>query len=129
MKNLFIIAVLMITLTANSQISLNKTGEEIYNHFESEGIEYHNLPKGESYLLRYIDSDIVIYYYLNKNDICTSILVWALTEEISNIISDVYTARDYLKMSDNEWLIREEGVVYKILHYKDEKLGNFFYWR
>ena len=127
MKNLFVIFVLMITLSANSQVSLNKTGKQLYNDFKSEDIEYKTSPQGRLYLERYPHPDVVVHYYLNQDSLCTSILIWAITEETANHIINTYNDRRYLKVYDYEWLVRDEGIVYSILHYEDES-GDFFYW-
>lgn len=126
MKNLIIVAILMITLTATSQVNLNKKGSQIYNDFNSEHIEYKTSPKGKLYLEFYPYPNAVVHYYLNQDSICTSILIWAITEEVANHIIDTYNARGYFKVYD-EWMLRDEGIVYTIYHYKDES-GDFFYW-
>ena len=128
MKNLFVIFDLMITLSAYSQVSLNKTGKQLYNDFKSEDIEYKTSPQGRFYLERYPHPDVIVHYYLNQDSICISILIWAITEETANHIINTYNERRYLKVYDYEWLVRDEGIVYSILHYKDES-GNYFYWR
>jgi|LakMenE18May11ns_1017448.scaffolds.fasta_scaffold9732332_1 hypothetical protein len=126
MKNLLIAAVLMITLTANSQVSLNKTGKELYNDFKFEGIEYKHSPQGRFYLERYPHSDVIVNYYLDADSICTSILILAITKEAADYIINTYNTRKYFKVYDG-WMLRDNGIVYSIYHYKDES-GYFFYW-
>lgn len=127
MKSLFIVAVLMITLTASSQVNLNKKGNQIYNDFKFENIEYKTSPKGQLYLEFYPNLDVIVHYYLNTDSICTSILIWAITKKAADHIIDTYNARGYFKVYDYEWLTRDGEIVYSIYHFKEDN-GDFFYW-
>jgi hypothetical protein len=126
MKNLLIAAVLMITLTANSQINLDKTAKELYTEFQSDSLVYKNAPDGQLYLAHYVNEDLIIQYFFSVDSVCISMLVNAFSKKEANKIIDSYTAKGYFKVYD-EWLVRENGNIYTILHFKDEG-GNYFYW-
>jgi hypothetical protein len=126
MKNLFIVAALMITLVAKSQIILDKTANQIYTQFESDSLVYKNTPDGQLYLAHYVNEDLIIQYFFSVDSVCISMLVNAFSKKEANKIIDSYTAKGYFKVYD-EWLVRDNGNIYTILHFKDEG-GNYFYW-
>jgi hypothetical protein len=126
MKNLFIVAALMITLVAKSQINLNKTAKELYAEFKSDSLVYKNAPDGQLYLAQFVNDDLIIQYFFNADSICTSMLINTFSRKEAVKIINSYKAKGYLKVYD-EWLIRDDGYIYTILHYKDES-GNFFFW-
>jgi hypothetical protein len=126
MKNLFIVAALMITLVANSQINLNKTAEELYNEFKSDSLVYKNAPDGQLYLAHYVNEDLIIQYFFSVDSVCISMLINTFSKKEANKIIDSYTNKGYFKVYD-EWLVRDNGNIYTILHFKDEG-GNYFYW-
>jgi hypothetical protein len=126
MKNLLIVAALMITLTANSQIILDKTANQIYTQFESDSLVYKNAPDGQLYLAHYVNEDLIIQYFFSVDSVCISMLVNAFSKKEANKIINSYTSKGYFKVYD-EWLVRDNGNIYTILHFKDEG-GNYFYW-
>lgn len=127
MKNLFIIAALMITLTANSQVRLNRSAQNIYNEFELDGIEYVNDTAVGLYLTFYPDPNILVNYYLNADSICTSVTVQTFTQEMADFIIGIYTEEGYLK-TDTGWLMRTDYGISKIVHIIEEDNSNVFFW-
>ena len=126
MKNLFIIAVLMITLTANAQARLGSKAEDIYQEFKNEGIVYEEID-GSMYLYYFFNDDFIIQYYFDKDSICNRVLIQTFNQEMTDLIFDTYNARGYLKTNDG-WLLRKNDIIYKILHIKKENNRNLFVW-
>ena len=126
MKNLLIIAVLMITLTANAQARLGAKSKDIYEEFKNQGIEYEK--DEESFFLFYFfNEDLVIQYYFDEDSICNRILIQTFTEEMTDFIINTYDARGYLRVKDG-WLPRNNGIISKILHIVEKNNWNLFVW-
>jgi len=126
MKNLFIIAVLMITLTANAQARLGSKAEDIYQEFKNEGIVYEEINES-MYLYYFFNDDLIIQYYFDKDSICDRVLIQTFTQEMTDLIIDTYNARGYVKIKDG-WLPRNNGIISKILHIEKENNRNLFIW-
>jgi hypothetical protein len=127
MKNLFIIAALMITLAANSQARLNNTSQEIYDEFELNSIQYVNDPEVGLYLSFYPDPNVLVNYYLDEDSICTSVSIQTFTKEMTDFIIGNYTRKGYLKTNDG-WLMRDVDIIFKIVHQINEDGSNLFFW-
>ncbi len=127
MKNLFIIAALMITLAANSQARLGSTAQAIYDEFELDSVKYIDDSEVGLYLTFYPDPNILVNYYLDADSVCTSVTVQTFTEETTNFIINNYTTKGYLKVDDG-WLMRGDDVIYKIVHVIEEDGSNIFFW-
>ena len=127
MKNLFIIAALMITLAANSQARLNISAQEIYDEFELDGVQYINDSTVGLYLTFYPDPNVLVNYYLNADSICTSVTIQTFTKEMTDFIISNYTENGYLKIEDG-WLMRGDFAIYKIVHVIEEDNSNIFFW-
>ena len=127
MKNLFIIVALMITLAANSQARLGSRAQDIYDEFESQDIEYIDDPEVGLYLSFYPDSNVLVNYYLDADSVCTSVTIQAFTQEMTDFLISNYTNKGYLK-TDDGWLMRDGGVIYKIYHYSEKPENNLFLW-
>lgn len=127
MKYLFVITALMITISANSQARLGSSAQDIYDEFESQDIEYIDDPEVGLYLSFYPDSNVLVNYYLDADSVCTSVTIQAFTQEMTDFIIDNYTRKGYLK-TDDGWLMRDGGVIYKIYHYNEKPGNNLFLW-
>jgi hypothetical protein len=126
-KNLFIIVALMITLVANSQARLGKKSQDIFDEFEEDSIIYRYDPDGGLYLLFYPDPNVCVQYFLDKDSVCTSMLLQTFTQEMTDFIIGNYTKKEYLKI-DSGWLMRDNDIIFEILHIKKEDGTNMFYW-
>jgi hypothetical protein len=131
-KNLFIIVALMTTLAANSQARLGRKSQEIYDEFRGDSLDiptigYKNDPDGVLYLLFYPDPNVCVQYFLDKDSVCTSMLLQTFTQEMTDFIIGNYTKKEYLKI-DSGWLMRDNGIIFEILHIKKEDGINMFYW-
>jgi hypothetical protein len=127
MKNLFIIVALMITLAANSQARLGKKSQEIYEEFELDGANYINDSEVGLYLTFYPDPNVLVNYYLDSDSVCTSLTIQTFTKEMTDFIIGNYTSKGYLKVDDG-WLMRDDDVIYKIVHVIEEDGSNIFFW-
>jgi hypothetical protein len=126
MKNLLIIAVLMITLTANAQARIGRKADNIFFEFEEQGIKYEK--DDESFFLFYfINDNLSVQYFFDKDSICDRVLIQTFNQEMTDLVIDTYKARDYLKIYDG-WLARTNGIIYKIAHKVQEDNTNLFLW-
>ena len=127
MKNFFIIIALMISLTANSQARLGVRVQKIYDEFKEDGIKYIIDKEGDSCLLFYPDPDVTVQYYFGKDSICTEVLIQTFTQEMTDFIIGNYTKKEYLKVYDG-WLMSDNGIIYKIVHFVKEDDINVCLW-
>jgi hypothetical protein len=127
MKYLIVIAAIIISLVTNAQSKIGSTAQEIYEEFGSEGITYKYTPDGELYIVNYPDSNITVQYFLNKDSICSSMLISAYTQELTDSIIENYTRKGYLE-TNNGWLMRDNGVIYTIRYFEDKNVSSSFYW-
>ena len=79
------------------------------------------------YLTFYPDPNVLVNYYLDADSVCTSVTIQAFTQEMTDFIIDNYTRKGYLK-TDDGWLMRDGGVIYKIYHYNEKPENNLFLW-
>jgi len=126
-KNLFIIVALMTTLVANSQARLGRKSQDIFDEFKEDSIIYKYDPDGGLYLLFYPDPNVCVQYFLDKDSVCTSMLLQTFTQEMTDFIIGNYTKKEYLKI-DSGWLMRDNDIIFEILHIKKEDGTNMFYW-
>ena len=127
MKYLIVIAAIVISLVANAQPKIGSTAQEIYEEFGLEGITYKYTPDGELFIVNYPDSNITVQYFLNEDSICTSMLISAYTQELTDSIIGNYSRKGYLE-TDNGWLMRDNGVIYTIRYFEVENVSSSFYW-
>ena len=126
-KNLFIIVALMITLAANSQSRINYKAQYIFDEFKEDSILYKHDPDGGLYLLFYPDPNVSVQYFFNPDSVCTSVLICTRTQEMTDFIINNYTRKGYLKVDDG-WLMRDNDIIFKIIHFINEEGFNMFYW-
>jgi hypothetical protein len=127
MKNVCIIVALIIALSTNAQARLGSKSQDICEEFNLNDTNYINDPEVGLFLLFYPDSNVIVSYYLDKDSICTSVLIQTLTKEMTDFIVDNYTKKGYLKIEDG-WLMRDNGFIFKIIQKKDEDESSLFYW-
>ena len=127
MKNVCIIVALMITLSTNAQARLGSKSLDICEEFDLSEDSYINDPKVGLFLLFNPDPDVIVSYYLDKDSICTSVLIQTLTKEMTDFIINNYTKKEYLKIEDG-WLMRDNGFIFKIIQKKYDDGGSLFYW-
>jgi hypothetical protein len=127
MKNLSIIVVLMITLSANAQARFGSKSQDICEEFDLSEDSYINDPEVGLFLLFNPDPDVIVSYYLDKDSICTSVLIQTLTKEMTDFMVNNYTKKEYLKIEDG-WLMRDNGFIFKIIQKKYDDGGSLFYW-
>lgn len=68
-----------------------------------------------------------VQYFLDKDSVCTSMLLQTFTQEMTDFIINNYTKKEYLKI-DSGWLMRDNDIIFEILHIKKEDGTNMFYW-
>jgi hypothetical protein len=127
MKYLIVIAAIIISLVTNAQSKIGSTAQEIYEEFGLEGITYRYTPDGELFIVNYPDSNITVQYFLNKDSICSSMLISAYTQELTDSIIGNYTRKGYLE-TNNGWLMRDNGVIYTIRYFEVKNVSSSFYW-
>jgi hypothetical protein len=127
MKYLIVIAAIIISLVTNAQSKIGSTAQEIYEEFGLEGITYKYTPDGELFIVNYPDSNITVQYFLNKDSICSSMLISAYTQELTDSIIGNYTRKGYLE-TNNGWLMRDNGVIYTIRYFEVKNVSSSFYW-
>jgi hypothetical protein len=127
MKNLFIIVALIIALSTNAQARLGSKSLDICEEFDLSEDSYINDPEVGLFLLFNPDPDVIVSYYLDKDSICTSVLIQTLTKEMTDFMVNNYTKKEYLKIEDG-WLMRDNGFIFKIIQKKYDDGGSLFYW-
>lgn len=127
MKNVCIIVALIIALSVNAQARLGSKSQDICEEFNLTDANYINDPEVGLFLKFYPDPNVIVSYYLDKDSICTSVLIQTLTKEMTDFIVDNYTKKGYLKIEDG-WLMRDNGFIFKIIQKKDEDESSLFYW-
>jgi hypothetical protein len=127
MKYLIVIAAIIISLVTNAQSKIGSTAQEINEEFGLEGITYKYTPDGELFIVNYPDSNITVQYFLNKDSICSSMLISAYTQELTDSIIGNYTRKGYLE-TNNGWLMRDNGVIYTIRYFEVKNVSSSFYW-
>ena len=127
MKYLIVIAAIIISLVTNAQSKIGSTAQEIYEEFGLEGITYKYTPDGELFIVNYPDSNITVQYFLNKDSICSSMLISAYTQELTDSIIGNYTRKGYLE-TNNGWFMRDNGVIYTIRYFEVKNVSSSFYW-
>ena len=126
MKYLFVITALMITISANSQARLGSKAEDIFQEFAEQGIEYSGT-KDEMYLVYYFNDNLIIQYYFDKDSICDKVLIQTFNQEMTDFLFDTYETRGYFKTNEG-WLPRKNGIIYKIAHQVEKDGTNYFLW-
>ena len=126
MKYLFVITALMITILSNAQARLGSKAEDIFLEFEEQGIEYSGI-KDEMYLVYYFNDNLIIRYYFDKDSICDKVLIQTFNQEMTDFLFDTYETRGYLKTNEG-WLPRKNGIIYKIAHQVEKDGTNYFLW-
>lgn len=126
MKYLFVITALMITILSNAQARLGSKAEDIFLEFEEQGIEYSGI-KDEMYLVYYFNDNLIIQYYFDKDSICDKVLIQTFNQEMTDFLFDTYETRGYLKTNEG-WLPRKNGIIYKIAHQVEKDGTNYFLW-
>jgi hypothetical protein len=127
MKNVCIIVALIIALSTNAQARLGSKSQDICEEFNLTDANYINDPEVGLVLMFYPDSNVIVSYFLDKDSICTSVLIQTLTKEMTDFIVDNYTKKEYLKMEDG-WLMRDNGFIFRITQKKYDDGGSLFYW-
>jgi hypothetical protein len=127
MKYLIVIAAIIISLVTNAQSKIGSTAQEIYEELGLEGITYRYTPDGELFIVNYPDSNITVQYFLNKDSICSSMLISAYTQELTDSIIGNCTRKGYLE-TNNGWLMRDNGVIYTIRYFEVKNVSSSFYW-
>ena len=127
MKNLFIIIALMFTLTATAQARLGSKAKEICEEFDLSEDSYINDPEVGFLLLFKPDPDVIVSYFLDKDSVCTSVLIQTTSQKMTDFIVSNYTRKEYLKMEDG-WLMRDNGFIFRIIQKKYDDGGSLFYW-
>jgi hypothetical protein len=126
MKYLFVITALMITILSNAQSRLGSKAKDIFLEFEEQGIEYSGT-KDEMYLVYYFNDNLIIQYYFDKDSICDKVLIQTFNQEMTDFLFDTYETRGYLKTNEG-WLPRNNGIIYKIAHQVEKDGTNYFLW-
>jgi hypothetical protein len=126
MKYLFVITALMITILSNAQSRLGSKAKDIFLEFEEQGIEYSGT-KDEMYLVYYFNDNLIIQYYFDKDSICDKVLIQTFNQEMTDFLFDTYETRGYLKTNEG-WLPRKNGIIYKIAHQVEKDGTNYFLW-
>jgi hypothetical protein len=126
MKYLFVITALMITILSNAQSRLGSKAKDIFLEFEEQGIEYSGT-KDEMYLVYYFNDNLIIQYYFDKDSICDKVLIQTFNQEMTDFLFDTYETRGYLKTNEG-WLPRKNGIIYKIAHQVEKDGINYFLW-
>ena len=126
MKYLFVITALMITILSNAQARLGSKAEDIFQEFAEQGIEYSGI-KDEMYLVYYFNDNLIIQYYFDKDSICDKVLIQTFNQEMTDFLFNTYETRGYLKTNEG-WLPRKNGIIYKIAHQVEKDGTNYFLW-
>ena len=116
----------MITILSNAQARLGSKAEDIFLEFEEQGIEYSGI-KDEMYLVYYFNDNLIIQYYFDKDSICDKVLIQTFNQEMTDFLFDTYETRGYLKTNEG-WLPRKNGIIYKIAHQVEKDGTNYFLW-
>ena len=127
MKNFIFISTCSFSMMVNAQARLGSAAQDIYDEFELDGIKYIDDSEVGLYLTFYPDPNVLVNYYLDADSVCTSVTIQAFTQEMTDFIIDNYTRKGYLK-TDDGWLMRDGGVIYKIYHYNEKPENNLFLW-
>ena len=126
MKYINLISACLLSLMVNAQARLGSKAEDIFYEFESQGIEYSGI-NDEMYLVYRFNDYLIIQYYFEKDSICNKVLIQTFNQEMTDLLIDTYEARGYLK-TDNGWLPRKNGIIYKIAHQVEKDGTNYFLW-
>jgi hypothetical protein len=127
MKYLSIIVALMIKLSTNAQARLGSKSQDICEEFNLTDANYFNDPEVGLFLKFYPDPNVIVSYFLDKDSICTSVLIQTLTKEMTDFIVNNYTKKEYLK-TENGWLMRDNEIIFRIIQEKEEDGRSLFYW-
>ncbi len=126
MKNFIFISACLLSLMVNAQARIGSKAEDIFFEFEEQDIEYSGT-KDEMYLVYYFNDNLIIQYFFDKDSICDRVLIQTFNQEMTDLLIDTYEARGYLK-TDNGWLPRKNGIIYKIAHQVEKDGTNYFLW-
>ncbi len=126
MKNLILISACLLSLMVNAQARIGSKAEDIFFEFEEQDIEYIGT-KDEMYLVYYFNDNLIIQYFFDKDSICDRVLIQTFNQEMTDLLFDTYETRGYLKTNDG-WLSRKNGIIYKIAHQVEKDGTNYFLW-
>ncbi len=127
MKNACIIVALIIALSVNAQARLGSKSQDICEEFNLTDADYINDPEVGLVLMFYPDSNVIVSYFLDKDSICTSVLIQTTSQKMTDFMVSNYTKKEYLKIEDG-WLMRDNGFIFKIIQKKYDDGGSLFYW-
>ena len=126
MKSILTILLLMITLNVNSQI-LGWHSRDILKYTQSESLEYSRNDYGVLTTISFeTDTNTFIQYFINEDGICYSMVHESYSPETEKIIKS-YNDAGYLKI-DEGWLMRDNGIIFKIYYFKQENGLSIFLW-
>jgi len=126
MKSSLTILLLMITLNVNSQI-LGWHSKDILKHTQSESLEYSRDDDGILTAISFeTDTNTFIQYFIDKDGICYSMVHESYSPETEKIIKS-YNDAGYLKI-DEGWLMRDNGVIFKIYYFLEKNGLSVFLW-
>ncbi len=117
----------MIKLSTNAQARLGSKSQDICEEFNLTDANYFNDPEVGLFLKFYPDPNVIVSYFLDKDSICTSVLIQTLTKEMTDFIVNNYTKKEYLK-TENGWLMRDNEIIFRIIQEKEEDGRSLFYW-
>ena len=126
MKNFIFISACLFSLMVNAQARIGSKAEDIFFEFEEQDIEYSGT-KDEMYLVYYFNDNLIIQYFFDKDSICDRVLIQTFNQEMTDLLFDTYETRGYLKTNDG-WLSRKNGIIYKIAHQVEKDGTNYFLW-
>ena len=126
MKNFIFISACLLSLMVNAQARIGSKAEDIFFEFEEQDIEYSGT-KDEMYLVYYFNDNLIIQYFFDKDSICDRVLIQTFNQEMTDLLIDTYETRGYLKTNDG-WLSRKNGIIYKIAHQVEKDGTNYFLW-
>ena len=126
MKNFIFISACLFSLMVNAQARIGSKAEDIFFEFEEQDIEYSGT-KDEMYLVYYFNDNLIIQYFFDKDSICDRVLIQTFNQEMTDLLIDTYETRGYLKTNEG-WLPRKNGIIYKIAHQVEKDGTNYFLW-